>query len=148
MVEDTPEPMTLARFTELVEAYGSRLERWPIESREAARALALNAEARAILARAAELDALLDTYVVEVPGAALQGRILASVGKRSALRRRLLRWWEGLGIVGVGLAGIAVGVVAMSVVLSEPSDGTGIYDQPTTVFGDVSRISDLPQEAQ
>ncbi len=68
------------KFKALLEAYGSDVERWPVQDREAGRtriAAAGDAE-RTLLREAAVLDALLRTPRREQASAALVGRIMAS----------------------------------------------------------------------
>lgn len=148
MVEHVPERMSLNRFVELTDAFGGRISTWPEECREAGNAFAATERGQAILSAATGLDALLDAYAVPPPSAALQGRILDATSRTAGLHSRFLRWWEGLGLVGVGVAGIVAGVMVMSVELSGPPEGSGFYDQPSTVFGDVGKLTDPMQEAQ
>ena len=69
-------PMTLERFEELVAAYGAQSVLWPSQERAAmAQVLAESADANAILARAARLDAVLDTRL-PIANAELQEIIL------------------------------------------------------------------------
>ena len=69
-------PMTLERFEELVAAYGAQSALWPSQERDAmAQVLAESADADAILARAARLDAVLDTRL-PIANAELQEIIL------------------------------------------------------------------------
>src|SRR5262245_47824403 len=68
------DPMTLARFEELLDAYGGRPERWPDAERDAALALLERSDvARARRDAAGALDALLDRMPVVAPSAALAG---------------------------------------------------------------------------
>jgi hypothetical protein len=70
-------PMTLARFTELLDAYGARAEAWPPESREAAQLLLQdNGDAQRLVAVAERLDTWLDDYAVAEVSPALQARVL------------------------------------------------------------------------
>jgi anti-sigma factor RsiW len=81
--------MSLARFETLLEAYGGQPARWPAAERAAAEALlASNPTARALHARAAELDALLDKLSAPQPSPALRARILAQAPRPA--RPRLL----------------------------------------------------------
>ena len=64
MVENIAGPMNAERFEALTAAYGSDIGRWPQAERAAARDFAKGTAAVQTLARAADLDALLDTYVV------------------------------------------------------------------------------------
>jgi hypothetical protein len=79
--------LTLERFGEIVDAYGAAAERWPHAEREAARHLVVeSAEARALLKRAAELDARLDSLGSEPPSALLAARVLAAAPRKRAVR--------------------------------------------------------------
>ncbi|MGA9912481.1 MAG: hypothetical protein WBR17_08085, partial [Paraburkholderia sp.] len=68
--------MTPERFHQIVEAYGADARRWPQQERAAAQAWAAlhRAEADAVLADAAGIDAWLAADKVDPPGAALQQR--------------------------------------------------------------------------
>jgi hypothetical protein len=80
--------MTLERFEELIAAYGADSARWPHEERAAmGQALETSADAAAILARAARLDAALDTRLAPA-SSDLEARILRdmhhAIGDESA----------------------------------------------------------------
>jgi hypothetical protein len=80
--------MTRVRFATLLDTYGSRLDRWPDDDRAGARLLLEgSAEARALLADAEGLVALLDQAAVPVPSAALTGRILAAAPRLADVDR-------------------------------------------------------------
>lgn len=68
------------KFKALLEAYGSDVERWPVQHRDAGRAriAAAGDDERAALREAAALDALLRTPRREQASAALVGRIMAT----------------------------------------------------------------------
>ena len=70
--------MTPERFHQIVEAYGADPRRWPQQERAAAQAWAQShrAEADALLAEAAGVDAWLAADKVEPPDAALQSASL------------------------------------------------------------------------
>ena len=127
--------MTPERFEQLADAWGADLRRWPAPERMPARGL-LEREPRlrAVLARAAELDALLDAHTVAAPGAALVRGVLAAApgpSRRGAQAPRIGWWWSGAGAAGLGLAGAAAGVLAVSMALtaamptSRPPAGDG-----------------------
>ena len=75
-------PLALERFTELADAYGGDLQRWPVEFRAAAERLlgagddAQSVQARAILRAAAELDEALGGPSPEAALQAVRARIL------------------------------------------------------------------------
>lgn len=72
-------PMTVQRFSDLADAYGGELARWPAIERDAARALLeASAEARIALAAALALDAALALPGPAAPGAALREALLQS----------------------------------------------------------------------
>jgi hypothetical protein len=69
--------MTSARFTQLVDAYGAELGRWPEGERMAAHDFTrTNPEASALLAEAGAIDALLAHSTIAVPDG-LTSRVLA-----------------------------------------------------------------------
>jgi hypothetical protein len=108
--------MTPERFHQIVEAYGADPRRWPQQERAAGEAWAAahRAEAEAVLADAAGIDAWLAADTVDPPGAALQQRIIGSapVERPIVPRRRL--WWSGAAVAGVGLLGGVAGAFAVS----------------------------------
>jgi hypothetical protein len=124
--------MTPERLEQLADTWGADLQRWPEAERVAAQALlARDASSRSLLARAAELDALLDAHAIAPPDASLLRAVLAgapghapdgaprgAAGQRK--RRQWLRnwWWSGAGVAGVGLVGTAVGAMAVAMALS------------------------------
>ncbi|MFP3563450.1 hypothetical protein [Paraburkholderia sp. SIMBA_030] len=108
--------MTPERFHQIVEAYGADPRRWPEQERAAGQAWAAlhRAEADAVLAEAAGIDAWFAAGTVDPPGAALLERIVASapVRRPAGPRRRL--WWSGAAVAGVGLLGGVAGALAVS----------------------------------
>lgn len=146
MTEPRPD-WSLERFAALAEAYGSSIERWPVEEREAARAMADTAPARAILARQQVLDRALDTYRVPEPSPALAGRILAGADRHIGRRQRARRWWAGLGLAGVGLAGALAGAVAATAVLPRSDTEPGIVAGPSVWGGGDDIDLDLGRDA-
>jgi hypothetical protein len=69
--------MPINRFAAILDAYGAEARRWPAAERSAAEALlAASAEARALQARAAQLDRMLATSASPAPSAALKAAIL------------------------------------------------------------------------
>jgi len=84
---DLHAPMTLARFTALLDAYGAEPARWPERERAAALTLlARSPEAHAQRDEAAVLDALLDRAPAPPPPPALAARILAAAPHVAAPR--------------------------------------------------------------
>jgi len=150
--------MTPERFRTIVEAYGADARRWPETERAAASAWAdaHRSEADAMLADAAQLDALLARDVVDAPSAAFVERVIATAPapvrlaarrpRRFALPGRRSRragvWWSGAAFAGVGLIGGLTGAFAVSFFLvtgspttSPSSSAAGESSYLTTGFG-------------
>jgi hypothetical protein len=83
-------PMTLARLTELVDAYGARPDAWPSAERNAAELLLReSAEAQRVIANAETFDSLLDDYeVADEVSPALRARVLEVPIVAARTRRR------------------------------------------------------------
>lgn len=149
MVEHVASPMTAERFAALADAYGGDIGRWPQSERLAAREYAGSIEADGALARAADLDALLDTYVLKTRHEGLAGRMVAKLTRRSRIRSWLRFGSAGVGLVGIGVAGALAGSVAIAVLApSLTSDTTVISDGTSTMFGDVGPDVTITQESQ
>lgn len=102
--------MTPERFETLSEAYGGDVARWPAGERDAAATLmtADPAWARAVLARAGDLDAALASYAAPGGAPGLADRIVATAPRP---RARWVGWLLPAGM-GVGLAtACAAGVI-------------------------------------
>jgi hypothetical protein len=146
--------MTPERFRTIVDAYGADARRWPETERVAASAWAEahRSEADAMLAAAAQLDALLARDVVEAPSPALVERVVATAPVKPAARRRRWFtlpgrgsrhagvWWSGAAFAGVGLIGGVAGAFAVSFFLVtgspvSPSSAAGESSYLTTGFG-------------
>lgn len=85
-----------------------------------------------------QLQALLASYRVDAPDAALVGAVLTAGNRRMSLRRRWQRWLVGAGLIGVGLAGGLTGAVAVAVITPhEPLTHTDLETAFGTVQGDV-----------
>jgi hypothetical protein len=142
--------MTPDRFRTIVAAYGAEPRRWPATERDAAQAWAgaHAAEADAILAVAAPLDAWLARDGTAAPDVALVDRIVASapvpvLAGRSPLAsgtgrnwRRGRVWWSSVVLAGFGLAGGYAGALAVSLSMVTTTLPTG-HEEPwmTTSFG-------------
>jgi hypothetical protein len=133
-MSDATPAMSVERFAALAQAYGSGLDRWPEEHRAPAEVIAATQAGHAILMQARSLDLVLDAYRVEQPSAALAGRIVAESGRRRDHRRRILRWWAGLGLVGVSLAGAIAGAMAATAILPRADTDPGMVAD-TGVWG-------------
>ena len=128
-----PEPLTLARFQELTDAYGGVVARWPEQHREAAMAMASQPGAREILSGAATLDEALDVWRVAAPTRSLRDRVVRSAPAptvKIGIRARL--WWSGIGIAAA-LAGATAGTAAVAI--ASPIDASS---DSSTSFGDVA----------
>jgi len=127
-------PLSLDRFSALAEAYGADINRWPPTDRAAAQELAQQSPmARAYLAQADGLDAMLDLSRVAAPSAELRHRILAQAPRPRAAsaRAKLLRWLSGLGAIGILTCGAVAGaaVIAVSAPHLDADSVAGLYDQ-------------------
>lgn len=112
--------MTPERFRTIVDAYGADPRRWPEAERAAAEVWAEmhEAEANAVLAESASLDAWLTSHTVAPPERALVERVIAdatpSKRPRKDHRQRVRLWWQGAAFAGIGLAGGLAGGFAVS----------------------------------
>lgn len=149
MAEHGADPMSAERFAELAEAYGGDIGRWPQGERAAARDCARSAEAAGMLERAADLDALLDTYVLKVGHDGLDSRILAKFVRRSRMRNWFHFGSAGIGLVGIGIAGALAGSIAIAILApSLTSDTVVASDGTATIFGDIGPDVTINQESQ
>jgi hypothetical protein len=108
--------MKLEHFQALAMRYGADITRWPTFEQLAAQRLAAeDAQARAALAQAAQLDAWLDNAFTPVPAAAVQ-RVTAATLQRTrgsaqlTAARGVSRWlsaWPAWLVAGAVLAGCA-----------------------------------------
>ncbi len=128
-----PEPLTLARFQELADAYGGVVARWPEQYREAAIAIASQPGAREILSGASFLDEALDVWVVAAPASSLRDRVIRSAPVTTGkIVTRARLWWSGVGIAAA-LAGATAGTAAVAI--ASPIDASS---DSATSFGDVA----------
>jgi hypothetical protein len=137
--------MTIERFTELACAYGARPERWPDDERSAALALLEGSpDARARLAEASRLDALLDDVPAVPPSADLAARVLAGAPRRATVHRlpqarpAPKRWLAPAALGMAAAAGLAIWLVRMPPVPTPLADDAmaqlGVFDVPTDDF--------------
>ncbi|WP_068090319.1 hypothetical protein [Novosphingobium rosa] len=131
------EALTLARFAELAQAYGGEIARWPAEVQDAARRMADQPEARALLAEEADLDARLDLWTVAAPSPQLRQAVAASW--QAPLGKRVRLWWSALGL-GAALAGAGAGLAfaSLSGVALPSGSLTPSSSFEATAFGDFS----------
>jgi hypothetical protein len=147
MVENIAAPMKAERFEALTAAYGGDIGRWPQAERAVAREFARNPVAVEALARAADLDALLDTYVVKPNLAHLEGRIRTKFVRRLTIRNWFRFGSAGVGLVGVGIAGALAGSIAIAVLApSLTSDTSVVSDGTATMFGDIGPDAGAAQQ--
>lgn len=117
-------PMSLERLRAVLDAYGAAPAHWPQAERAAADALIdSSADARAIVAQAAQLDALLDLVHPPAPTTALAQRLqsrrfgwrgLRAVAWCEAFGRRMGRWMtspkhQAAAVAGALLLGLLLG---------------------------------------
>jgi len=134
----TTERMTLARLRAVIEAYGTSTARWPAAERAAAVALlAESAEARALVAKAAPLDELLDAVPAIAPTPALRAAVLAAVPR--AAPRRGDGWRAVIGELGGGR--LAGAVLAASLVLGIVSGGWLLKGTSTETMPDLLQLA-------
>lgn len=108
-MKPTAPPMTLARFTELLDAYGTRLAHWPDAERAAAESLrAAGGEAARLFAEAEALDGLLDRYEVAEPSPRLRARVL-EVPAAAARGKRQIGWRLAWAVAFSCLIGVVSG---------------------------------------
>jgi len=109
--------MTFERFKELLDAFGADFKRWPETERAAASALiAREPAARAALAEARRLDALLDLYAPPANRAA-ETRLRTALdavpaGATVTVRAARLSWPRAAALAATLLLGVATGMVA------------------------------------
>ncbi|NTF45152.1 hypothetical protein A6U86_10670 [Rhizobium sp. AC27/96] len=149
MTEQVAGPMSAERFAELADAYGGDIGRWPQPERAAAREYAENSDLDGALRRAADLDALLDTYVLKTAHQDLGARIATKLARRSKIRNWFRFGSAGVGLVGIGIAGALAGSVAIAVLApSLTSETTMASDGTSTMFGDIGPDVTITQESQ
>ena len=106
--------MDLTRFEALVAAYGATPNRWPEEERDAAEAFArTDPRARALLAEADSIDALLFAHKAAEPSRTLHAMVIEGAPrKKHRLAGRAKLWWSGLGLAMAGASGMLAGSAA------------------------------------
>ena len=114
--------MTSERFNALVSAYGADARRWPESERAAAQAFIAAAPdlARAALADADAIDALLHASSAPQVSSALRDKVIASAAEAGLKARRHGRLWlDRLGLaLGAGWAAAACAGVAAGVIMT------------------------------
>jgi hypothetical protein len=141
MTGNDTERAALARFEELLDAYGAEPRRWPAERRAAAEALlARSPEAQTRHAAAARLDGLIGMAKVEPAPAHLIGRVLAAAPKAAPARAS---WFAGLFKPAAGLALAAVLGLALGNFISPFAAANGDLaegESITLAIGDVPEV--------
>ena len=142
--------LSVARFADLLDRHGAALENWPARSRISAEALvASSAQARALLARAAKLDALVTDFCR--PDASDQQaarRILAGLAaplppQRPAFWSRLLppallefdfapAWPRFATLLAIAMLGFVVGLSDVGMVVTKGSPSAIIGRSPAS----------------
>ncbi|WP_242187274.1 hypothetical protein [Sphingomonas sp. CARO-RG-8B-R24-01] len=130
----TPEPLSIARFQALADAYGGVIARWPDTVADEAVRWSKTLEGQAILDDALALDETLDCWHLQAPSGALASRVLAGAPKISITRSAKL-WWAAIG-TAVALSGATAGVAATTIMTPAGSADS------MTVFGDLPAGSD------
>jgi hypothetical protein len=125
----------LARFRDLIDAYGADPRRWPPGERAEGEALiARSPEAAALRQKAAALDALLDLAPApaapRLEAATLAARIAAA--PQETIRPALLRfrdqfWIRAVGLAAAAIIGFVVGTTQMAD-LGEPASSPAPID--------------------
>jgi hypothetical protein len=153
--------MPLARFVELIETHGADPARWPEACRRSAQSLlAASAQARAALAEAESLDALIARHCArptlglerDEKGATARvlGRIEALPPQRRGLLPRLLpapllefdlapAWPRFAALVGIAVLGFAVGLSDTGMALTKQS-ASAIIGSSNSSDSDLSLI--------
>ena len=133
----------LARFENLLDAYGAEPRRWPADRRAEAEALLrASPEARALRDTAAHLDAMLDAAPIPPAPGDLVGRVLAAAPKPQA-PRGLSNWIAGFWKPVTGLACAAVLGVALGGVVSPFQTNTADAAEADSVSLDIGSIPEI-----
>jgi len=121
---EAPTPMDIARFTQLLDAYGAAIERWPETERSAAlRLLQDNAKARASRDDALLLDAQLDTlpaFEAAELSPALRARVLEIPLRHPHAAKR--KAWFSLNSLAFALVPCLIGFLSGTLVPDDTSD--------------------------
>jgi hypothetical protein len=142
--------MTPHRFTELAEAYGGDLQRWPSAERASAQVLLASGEhgLREVLRQASWLDGQLDRHPLPAVSSQLVRQIVADAHGDASLWQRSLAWLFGASFVGVGLAGVAAGILVASLTLPLAAEHEALPNVFDSGDGDVVLNLDAAEETQ
>ena len=128
--------MTAERFIALVSAYGADARRWPESERMAAQAYmaAEPGAARAALAEADAIDALLHASPTPQVSPVLRDRVIASAAQAGLKARKHGRLWLdrlalvlGAGWAAAACAGVAAGVIMTSHLTADAQADAVLY---------------------
>ena len=121
---DPSSNLTLARFGELLEAYGADLARWPEAARAPAqRLIDTQPEAARMFAEAVELDVALDAYELAEPPPRLRARVL-EVPIAAARSKRRQGFRVALALAFSCLVGVLSGAFSATEVPSQDDEWT------------------------
>jgi hypothetical protein len=142
------QPMTLARFTELLDAYGARAESWPRAHREAAELLLReNGDAQRLVAEATRLDTWLDDYAVAEVSPALRARVL-EVPIVAARKRRRFGFRVAWAVALSCLIGVASGALTAPEVNADDDEWAELTEvsfyADADADADVTAVEDAP----
>lgn len=148
MPDRETESMELARFAEILDAYGADPRRWPDAERDAAAALlAASQDARSLRDDAAALDMLLDLSAAPAPSPELMADILAGAAPRG-LRAWLADFWPfgpawqpASAFAAAAILGIAVGIGAPDMVWPEAAD-SAVAEVESLALGPAFNLED------
>jgi hypothetical protein len=85
--------MTIEQFSQLLDAYGGDVKRWPLEERVAALKLPeVSSEARRLQQAALKLDSLLDRIPISPPTMVLRNRIIAKIHNSTKQSKDVWQW--------------------------------------------------------
>ena len=135
-----PKPLTLARFRELIDAYGATPARWPEAERAAAeRLLQSDAQAVRLLAEAEPLDAWLDSYEVAEPAPRLRAKVLEVPAIAARTKRRF-----GLRVAWAVALSCLIGVVSGAWSAPEVSADDDEWSELAQVsfYADIDQVSE------
>ncbi|HBU62841.1 MAG: hypothetical protein CMH91_09750 [Oceanicaulis sp.] len=124
------------RFSELADAFGGELSRWPSDEQARAQAF-LSAEpelAQALLDEAAALDALLDLDVTAPPAPALYETIAASGIRRAFAPPR----WAGIAAAIALMCGAGTGWLGAQ--MNTPTNHDALYANAFSVLSETETL--------
>ncbi len=142
--------MTPHRFTELAEAYGGDLQRWPSAERDSAQALLASGDStlNAVLRQASWLDEQLDRHPLPAVSPQLARQIVADATQEQSFWARSFSWLFGASFVGIGIAGVAAGILVASLALPLAVEHEALPNVFDSGDGDVVFNLDAAEETQ